>query len=81
MGQDSIVFHTEHFEQKYFLTGCIHLTMDTWPTEYDISFDKSDFRILSVFLRILYVYDFCLSMFYLTEQLKNAYIKSLDSIQ
>ena len=43
--------------------------------------NKSNFLIFYAFLRIFYVSDFFLSMFFLNEQLENAYIKSLDSMQ
>ena len=81
MGINSIIFHRTHFEQKHVLTGCIHFTMDTDPLNTKISFEKSNFLIFCAFLRILHVYEFFKSIFYLTEQLENAYIKSLDSMQ
>ena len=35
VGLVSIIFHAKHFEQKYVLTGFIHFTMETWPTQYE----------------------------------------------
>ena len=80
VGLDSRIFRTKHFEQKYVLTGFIIILLQ-WrlcPFNTKISFEISLYFVH--FLRILHVYDF-LSMFYLTEQLENAYIKSLDSMQ
>ena len=80
VGLDSRIFRTKHFEQKYVLTGFIIILLQ-WrlcPFNTKISFEISLYFVH--FLRILHVYDF-LSMFYLTEQLENAYLKSLDSMQ
>ena len=35
VGLVSIIFHAKHFEQKYVFTGFIHVTMETWPTQYE----------------------------------------------
>ena len=52
MGLDSIIFHTKHFEQKYVLTGSIHITMDR---DLPHSIREVKFPYLSAFLRILHV--------------------------
>ena len=80
MGLHSIIFHTKHFEQKLVLTGCTHITMRLDPLSTKISFEKSNFLIFCAFFRIFHVCDF-LSMFYFTDQLENAGIQFLDSMQ
>ena len=35
MGLDSIIFHTKYFEQKLVLTCFTHVTMETWPSQYE----------------------------------------------
>ena len=54
----SIIFHAKHFEQKYALTGLIHVPWRLDPLSAKISFEKSNFLIFCAFLRILHVYDF-----------------------